>query len=111
MSPVTPEPTPGPQGCTSNTPADPQAGWVPDLAEGTFSQNLPPPQPLDPGSSRIPSPILSQTHRGPKGLGTAGPGFCSDLHSSGPKGQTGDQGLTHWQATVETIIDCTEQKS
>lgn len=100
MSPVTPEPTPGPQACTSNTVLTPslagslRAWGATYLVEGTFSQNLPPPQPLDPGSSRIPSPTLRQTHHGPKGLGTAGLGFCSDLHSSGPKGQTGDQGLT-----------------
>lgn len=30
MSPVTPEPTPGPQACISNTLADPQAAWVPE---------------------------------------------------------------------------------
>lgn len=55
------------------------------LVEGIYNQNVLPPQPLDAGSSSVPSPIPGpKTHHGPKGLGTGGPGFCSDPHSTGP---------------------------
>lgn len=52
VTPVIPEPTPGPQVCTSNTPgnlsvAGTLRAWgATHLVEGIFSQNLPSPQPL-----------------------------------------------------------------
>lgn len=71
--------------------------------EGVFSQNLPPLQTLDSGFSRGPAPTPSQTHRGPTGLGTAGPGFCSDLRSSGPKGFQETKGID-MLCRVETTV-------
>lgn len=66
---------------------DPESLWSHTFGGGHIQpEHAHPIQTLDSGFSGVPSPPPSQTHRGPTGLGTAGPGFCSGLRSSGPKG-------------------------